>query len=107
MKKIIAGMVLAGVLFAGNAFAQEIDICDFTATIAERMMQSRQNNADLMSVSKAMKELELPESLDNLVQLIIRAAWAQPRYSVERNQKNAVMDFKNTLYLECLKTTAK
>ncbi len=107
MKKIIAGMALAGVLFAGNAFAEDdMGLCEFTAVISERIMQSRQSNMDMMAVSKKMGEIGLPESVNDLVQLLIREAWRQPRYSSESYQENAVMDFKNKYYLGCVETVS-
>ncbi len=66
-------------------------------------MESRQIGVPMGSLIEAVQGNAAEKFT---VQMIIRA-YDTPRYSVERNQKRAVEDFKNDSYLECFKAKNK
>ena len=104
MKKIIAGMILTGLLISGNAFAGEKDKCELISTVSGAIMEVRQRNVPIQEVLNLAKEIETEfgVSYDALHGLIVYA-YKQPRYSTEKNQRNAVTDFKNETYITCIK----
>ncbi len=71
------------------------ETCAAIGNFAETVMENRQ-----AGVSMA-KMMELTDT--ELLQEIIINAYSSPRYSVERNKKREVADFRDRWYLECVK----
>lgn len=102
MKKTIIGMILAGLLFSGNAFAEIPDHCQSLAKISEAIMTARQNNMPMIQVVEVLKSTEFPEAISSAILSLISIAYKSPRYSTERMQKNAITDFQNKVFNSCI-----
>lgn len=82
------------------------EICKSIADLAEVIMQARQNGRDMSVlmdlVGESFEDAEVRRPYDRMVVL----AYDSPRFSVEKNQQDAVSDFKNSVYLSCFKARA-
>ncbi len=101
MNKII--MITAIVLgLSFPAFAEnDMEVCASIAEAAKLAMELRQMNIPMIQVLKITEGHTGSEA--ELMRGIILEAYNQPRFSVDKNQKNAVTDFENKVLLECLK----
>ena len=114
MKKIIAAAFLSIILLSVNVNASmdlaRIGItnktCEKTASLAEQIMTHRQNNGDMLELTKAVQKSTKNKYALRLTLAMIREAYALPRFSVEENKKEAIQDFKNANYLECVEAIA-
>ena len=95
MKKLLILLLLIPVLAAAEE-ADEVDICQDFANSAAMIMELRQNGADMSDVLQKLKGFEPAKS-------IIMAAWSVPQYSTLQYQRNAIVMFKNEVFLSCLK----
>ena len=102
MKKIIAGMILTGLLISGNAFAQNTKSCKFLANMAEKVMSARQDNVPMLKLVENFQNSELPEHIIEGIVYLISMAYSTPRYSTERNKRNAAIDFQNRIFNGCI-----
>lgn len=98
MKKLL---ISAAVAMSLTAQAEEKqDICGMVNELAGSIMSARQRGVDM---AQAMKLAGENAEADFIRQIII-AAYEKPRYSVAENQQAAVTDFKNSVYLICVKS---
>ena len=103
MKKIIAGMILS-LVFAGNAAAEkEMTTCSLLALIAKKTMESRQSGTPLSKYLELAESTDLPQAIKNALRDIALIAWDTPKFSTDRNKKEAITEFENKMLLECLK----
>lgn len=98
MKKLLLVSLLMILPFTVKA-NDKIEYCNSVAYMAEAIMEARQNNIDITQmVSIAQTDSDVAE----LAMALIQDAYDTPRYSVERNQKNAIRDFKNDTFMTCI-----
>lgn len=98
MKKLL---IAAAIVLSFNAAADaNADTCDLVNKLAHSIMDARQRGVDMAEAMRLANESEIAD----LIKPIIIAAYEKPRYSVEENQRNAVTDFKNSVYLVCVKS---
>lgn len=94
-------LIAAAVAMSLTAQAEEKqDICGIVNELAGSIMSARQRGVDMAQAMKAAGE---NAEVDFIRQIII-AAYEKPRYSVAENQQAAVNDFKNSVYLICVKS---
>lgn len=60
-------------------------------------MKGRQAGIPMNEFMMAIKDQEGASIFNNIIVL----AYEQPRFNVERNQKRAIEDFKNEVFLTC------
>lgn len=75
--------------------AAHADQCKGVETLATVIMEKRQEGV-------AMSRLMAVDNAESFKNLIIEA-YSTPRFSVPSNQREAVKDFANMAYLECVK----
>ena len=99
MKKLI---LAAALTLSFTAFAEEPegDVCDQLNLLAESIMNARQSGVEMRELVRIFREGEMP---DFIIPIVIQA-YEMPRFSVERNKKIAIQDFKNAIYLECIRS---
>lgn len=98
MKKLIIALSLA---LSAPSFAGEItkiDICASYSALAGVIMTKRQEGVDMAKMIAALKG---GDSYDTAL-IIIKAAYAKPRFSLPDYQQNAIIDFKNDVMSECM-----
>lgn len=98
MKKLLIAAAMT--LSLGAAADDKADTCDLVNKLAHSIMDARQRGVDMAEAMRLANE----SSISDLIKPIIIAAYEKPRYSVEENQRNAVTDFKNAVYLVCVKS---
>lgn len=93
-------LIAAAVAMSFMAQAEEKqDICGMVNELAGSIMSARQRGVDMAQAMKAAGE----NAEADFIRKIIIAAYEKPRYSVAENQQAAVTDFKNSVYLICVK----
>ncbi len=95
MKTLLITLAICLFLSAPSQAETWQETCASIGNFAETVMENRQ-----AGVSMA-KMMELTDT--ELLQEIIINAYSSPRYSVERNQKREVADFRDRWYLECVR----
>jgi hypothetical protein len=100
MKKSIT--LLARALISSSAIADNTaDFCAEAASVAELVMAQRQDGAD---VSKLMAITAGDTSATgDLVRRIIKSAYKTHRYSSDGSKRKAVQDYRNKVYMVCIK----
>lgn len=112
MKKFLVFVIIS--FFVPN-IAHSTDyeeFCTEQSILAGHIMQARQNNIPIIDLKKtrndkATNDNPVDEFVTSVTNAIIDAAYTFPRYSTEENQKNAIVDFQNMIYLECKKSLSK
>ena len=93
IKNILLVLVLA--LTASNAYSSEWkEKCKSISELAEMIMQSRQDGESMAKM--------IDSTGDGPNNLII-AAYDKPRYSTKKHQQRTIEDFRDSVYLECVK----
>lgn len=73
------------------------ETCSTVGELATTIMESRQSGASMAKLMEAV-----PEG-GSYIETLIISAYDVPRYSTERMQKKAVEEFRDEVYLECVK----
>lgn len=100
MKILKVSIFLMGCITA-VANADEGDwrvMCEAAAEIAETIMERRQTGTSMAKMIEVADDNELVEQ-------IIIAAYDSPRYSTDRIQQRAAAEFRDEVYLQCVKAT--
>ena len=100
MKNLI---IAAALTLSFTAFAEEpqTDVCDELNNLARSVMNARQSGMEMRQLIEVVRGNEASEVA---IEIIIRA-YEKPRYSVEKNKQNAIKDFQNEIYLQCIRET--
>ena len=93
-------LIAAAVAMSLTVQAEEKqDICGMVNELAGSIMSARQRGVDMAQAMSLASE----SGAADIIKPIIIAAYEKPRYSVAENQQLAVTDFKNSVYLVCVK----
>ena len=100
MKNLI---IAAALTLSLTAFAEEaeLDVCDELNNLARSVMNARQSGMEMRQLIEVVRGNEASEIA---IEIIIRA-YETPRFSVEKNKQNAIKDFQNEIYLQCIRET--
>ena len=100
MKNLI---IAAALTLSLTAFAEEaeLDVCDEINNLAQSIMEARQSGVEMRQLIQIVRNNEIA---DFAIPIIIRA-YEKPRFSVEKNKQNAIKDFQNEIYLQCIRET--
>ena len=100
MKNLITAAALT---LSFTAFAEEAqtDVCDGLNRMARSIMNARQSGMEMRQLIEVVRGNEASEIA---IEIIIRA-YEMPRFSVEKNKQNAIKDFQNEIYLQCIRET--
>lgn len=77
------------------------DRCTDLISLANSIMTSRQRGMPIEKVIDIIKDTETKEEVKNATIKLIVEAYKEPRYSVKKNQDNAILDFSNRLGVIC------
>lgn len=100
MKKILVTTVFA--LSATTAQATPVDtMCQSVANTAGVIMQARQDGVTVTNIAAALRQS--PLNSVSKAHTMIQAAYQQPKYNTDRYVRNAVTEFYNTVYLDCVR----
>lgn len=95
--------VLTLIALIGTAAAEEKqDVCVQMDSLAKNIMEARQAGVEL----SRMIELSKKNNVYEAVKPLLIAAYDYPVFTGEQYQKKAVLNFKNDVYLQCLKMKA-
>jgi len=72
--------------------------CGSVGELATTIMESRQSGVSMAKMMGAVSGEE-----NSLAEKLIISAYDSPRYSTERMQKRTVEEFRDEVYLECVK----
>ena len=104
---VLAGsLVVCGEGALAQSSKEDLVECKGMEDSAKTVMQSRQSDVPM---SKLWEISEGSESdyVKEMYQMLIRNAYAQPRFSLEENQQKAVVDFQNEFFSACMRNAAK
>ena len=90
----------AAMMIAAPAIAETPETtCGMFGDLAYQIMELRQKDAPMAAMVDAMADNPARE----LIVAIIIDAYDQPSYSVHDNQREAAAEFRNDIYLACIK----
>lgn len=95
MKKLILLTLLSFNLAAEDKKEEPVS-CETISILAETIMSARQQGVAMSDIINLGKD-------DKLLKILTIEAYEKPRYSTQKNQDQTTQDFKNDVYLECLK----
>ena len=99
--KIIGLAILFGIM-APPVYADDWrEYCDVIGNLAESIMKNRQNGTSMASVMKTASESK--SSVVEVMEELVIIAYDIPRYSTENMQLITIGDFRDDVYLECVK----
>ncbi|WP_298146323.1 hypothetical protein [uncultured Acinetobacter sp.] len=77
------------------------EICGSISEYSESVMQSRQLGGKMVDSIKLINQSGAAEPIKNFHKSIVFEAYKEPKWATEKNQKNAVTEFSNKMYLVC------
>lgn len=99
MKKILIAVFMVLVMVGmANAEANWRDTCRDLGGLAEVIMDSRQMGVPMARLMAVISD----EGGSQLTESLIIDAYSVPRFRTEKMQKQAVADFREKVYLECV-----
>ncbi|MHA1402131.1 MAG: hypothetical protein ACTSQE_17425 [Candidatus Heimdallarchaeaceae archaeon] len=102
MKKVLVIFICLVVLFSAKiTLAEEVTLCDSLAYAAEEIMFMRQENRDVTKIIESFRKNYRQEDFEILCGLLLMA-YEEPCYVTEEAKRDAVIDFKNRIYLWCV-----
>jgi hypothetical protein len=110
MKRFIASSIIIGMLFiplVAKSEPTDFEVCSGFAELAEQAMSCRQENIDLQLVLGVIKKVNAGEAEAKLAKIIILEAYDSPRFHLEENRQDAIMEYKNKIFLQCMKARSK
>ena len=92
-----AAMALAAPAAAGDM----LDTCSHASELAATIMEHRQAGVTAADSMKAVLPL-VPSQSRGLMQRIILSAYEHPHYRTPENQRRAVTDFQDSVFVSCM-----
>jgi len=106
MKVITTIALFMSVSLSGTALAEEAspyEGCKAIASVASTIMKSRQIGVPL---TKVLDWAESHEKFTEMLLPIVKSAYRVPKFSTEKYQTRAALEFENKVMLECLDVMA-
>lgn len=97
MKKLLIAAAMT--LSLGAAADEKADTCSDINALAESIMSSRQAGVDMAKMMTVAKN----SGIEKLARILIIAAYEQPQFNGEDYRRKSVAEFKNKVYLQCVK----
>ena len=76
-------------------------LCGDFSHMAAMIMEGRQVG---VPISSAMEVFRTDSASDKLFRALVKAAYQSPDYLTDQHRRNAVREFANKTYLQCLKS---
>ncbi len=96
---IVACAFLTFLVVVGEGHTSDENLCERVEEIAGLIMKGRQNGVPLSSILSS----SVDENLYPLLRTLAIGAYESPRFFTPDAQERAIMDFRNSTYLECIK----
>lgn len=77
------------------------EICGSIAKYSESVMQSRQLGGKMVDSIDVINKSGVDDAIKNYHKSIVFEAYKEPKWATEKNQKNAVTEFSNKMYIVC------
>lgn len=90
----------AFLLASTQAQPTPLEVCTSYAELAETLMEGRQAGVSMARAMDVAKD-------DPTVSKMVIMAYDEPRMSVEENKRRAVEDFRDLIFMGCIKATSK
>jgi len=104
MKKVLMMLICLMIIFLAEIAFAEDENCKVIAEFSETIMSLRQDNVDLIKIVDRCRKHFTKEKAEFLID-IAYIAYEMPRYYTEEMKHHAIMDFKNMMYLQCIKAS--
>lgn len=103
------------ILFSNNIYAENKitrqeaveSLCDSMQGYAQSVMRNRQNGGTASESIRVINQAEGTAAIDNYMKAIVHNAYSEPRWESERNKNNAIIDFGNKIYIQCIRIHQK
>lgn len=82
-----------------NSHQKEKD-CNSGAEMAESIMSTRQSGESIRTIYKALESIQ--DDSSEIIKDIVNRAYSQPLYSNDVDKKNAVREFGDQIFKECM-----
>lgn len=86
---------------AGEDEFNSIEFCIVMGTIAETVMEYRQEGGSMSNMMQVMSNMDSDPALTELSMQIVRDAFEIPRFSSPEYQRREIVDFRNEVEAVC------
>jgi len=106
MKKVICVVLFCFIILSASSVQAKnwLDLCNALGNAAEEVMKGRQTGVPMQSMIGA---LDMNSPLSKVFLTMITTAYEQPRFSTTKYQQAAIKDFKDSIFLACVKEHSK
>ena len=87
--------LLIYVALAQASYETQLELCKAYSEVGELMMEGRQRGADMADL--------MAGQTDANYRRILTAAYSAPKWGTLERKQEAIREFKNQIYLECIK----
>lgn len=87
----------------GTDTAVADDLCGTLGTHAEAIMEARQAGVSMQKMIEASGSIPGPAAAKEFTRSLVIKAFEHPRFSTESYKRRAIENFRDTVYLECIK----
>jgi hypothetical protein len=109
MKNIVlSAVVAASTLIATQSIAatnsDNLIVCTAMSELASKIMTHRQSGTPMSVLLTAINNNPQDPKVEKLAQAMVIDAYEIPSYNTARSQNRAVLEFENTIMLQCIQT---
>jgi hypothetical protein len=109
MKNIVLSAVVAvSSLVATQSIAatnsDNLSVCTAMSELASKIMTHRQSGTPMSVLLTAINNNPQDPKVEKLAQAMVIDAYEIPSYNTARSQNRAVLEFENTIMLQCIQT---
>ena len=100
---VIAVLLVGGIAFGQAKGAEGDGVCSSFESFAATVMEKRQGGVRMQVMMEIVNSGEASPQLTEVMRGIVINAYEQPNWNSKEMERGAVREFRNEVYLECIK----